>query len=130
MNTFLFAGYPKSGNTLLGESLRFAGGIETTPYDIYQIRSKKLNPSPNPIFNSEICCIKTHDVWRPYSDFHAIYPGKVQKVVVITRNPFDTLLSGINFFRVTYSRNAGCLPPLHMKSLKCLIPDYVLEEIF
>ena len=130
MNTVLFAGYPRSGNTLLGQTLNHAGGIHGAPYDIYQLRRERLTPSPNPIFRSEICSIKTHDSWRPFRDFHSLYFGSVLKVVVITRNPFDTLLSSINFFRILYLQGGNELSPLARYSLTKLIPDFQIKNSF
>lgn len=116
MNTILCAGYPKSGNTLLGQSLVFAGGLESS-FDIYQLKREKLTPEVNPLFSSDACSIKTHDCWRPSRDIHHLYFGKVSKAIVIVRNPFDTLLSGINHFRVVYQQNQNKIGLPHKRAI-------------
>ena len=131
MNTILCAGYPKSGNTLLGQSLNYAGGV-STPFDIYQIRREKIVPRANPLFESTSCCIKTHDLYRPFESLDDLYFGKVSKIVAVNRNPFDVLLSAINYFRFIYRKKGNKLDPrsLAMRSLRALMPDFEVSESF
>ena len=130
MNIILCAGYPKSGNTLLGRSLLYAGGIRDSSFDWYWIKKKGIMPTPNPIFKSKTCCIKIHDKFRPFRNIFVSYPGEIVKVIVIIRNPLDTLLSSINFFRVVYKNSGGRLPFLHRISLRILMPDFRVGEDF
>ena len=131
METALFAGYPKSGNTLIGQTLNLAGEIET-PFDIYDIRRSQITPTPNPLFETTTYCIKTHDSYTPFRNIDNLYFGKVSKIVVFNRNPFDTLLSAINYFRVEFKNNGGKFDPskAHMLSLMALFPDFELKETF
>jgi hypothetical protein len=101
MKTVLIAGYPKSGNTLLGGALRVAGRCESD-FDIYTLKSNKVRPTTNKLFSSDTFVIKTHDRWRPGDVLDERYFAPVEKVIVVIRNPFDTLLSTINFLRVQY----------------------------
>jgi hypothetical protein len=128
MKTALIAGYPKSGNTLLGETLNIAGGVKTS-YEYYTLRDRKTAPSSNPLLGSEICSIKSHEMLRYGDKLHSMYFGPVINVVTIVRNPFETLLSALNFFRVVYD-TYSVLPPLHIRSLKLLLPDYEITSAF
>ena len=130
MNIILCAGYPKSGNTLLGRSLQIAGGIRDSPFDWYWIKKKCIIPTPNPIFKPETCCIKIHDKYRAFRNIYVSYPGKIVKVIVIMRNPLDTLLSSINFFRVVYRNFGGRLPLSYRSSLRILMPNFTMREDF
>ena len=125
------AGYPKAGNTLLGQSLNFAGGISTL-FDIYQIRSKQISPIQNPLFEAPSCCIKTHDLYNPFGNLDSLYFGKVSKIVVFNRNPFDMLLSAINFFRVIFRQQGSKFDPSTpaLRSLKALMPNVEINESF
>ena len=127
INTVLFAGYPKSGNTLIGQAINLAGNVETV-FDYYTLNKNGITPALNPIFKEEVCSIKTHNQWDPKLNIHDLYFGKVLKVIVINRNPFDTLLSGINFFRVTY-KNTG-LNAFQKRSLRKLFPGFKVDDDF
>ncbi len=118
------AGFPKSGNTLLGESLLYAGNIIESPFDIYVIKKNKEKPIANPLFDSEIYTIKTHDHFSRFANLDEIYFGEVKKVIVINRNPFDTLLSAINFFRVEYFNYGNNLQPHHIRAITALMPRF------
>ena len=136
METVLFAGYPKTGNTLVGQSLNYAGGIDQAPYGDIFIRRNQLTPTPNPLFETNTCCIKTHDSYHPFRNIDNLYFGKVSKIVVFNRNPFDLLLSAINYFRVVFERQGGKFDPSkevalqYRRSLMLLIPDFEVKETF
>ena len=130
MNTILFAGYPKTGNTLISQTLTHAGGIFGAAYDIYKIREKGISPCINPLFESDTCCIKTHDLYRPFRNLNDLYFGNVLKVVIINRNPLDMLLSCINYFRLEYKWSGNKMQPLHLQSLKNLMPDFKVKRTF
>lgn len=130
MNIILGTGYPKSGNTLLGESLLLAGGISDQNVDWYLMKKKGIIPTPNPIFKSKTCYLKIHDKFRAVQNIFNPYPGKVVKVVVIIRNPFDTLLSAINSYRITYKNSGSKLPLMHRISLRSLMPNFTIKEDF
>jgi len=127
MNTVLIAGYPKSGNTLIGQSINLAGNVKGV-FDIYSLKKNGKTPSLNPIFKDAVCSIKTHDNWDPKHNIHDLYYGKVLKVIVINRNPFDTLLSGINFFRITYKTHG--LNDFQKRSLHKLFPRFKVDDDF
>lgn len=127
MNTVLFAGYPKSGNTLIAHSINLAGNVKNP--DIYILKQSGKDPSVNPIFKEEVCSIKTHDHWDPNLNIHDLYYGKVLKVIVINRNPFDTLLSGINYFRIIYKIN-GLKNDFQKRSLNKLFPEFKVNDNF
>ena len=125
------AGYPKTGNTLLGQSLNLAGGI-STPYDIYWIRREKIIPSSNPLFETTSCCIKTHESYRPFKNLDNLYFGKVSKIVAFNRNPFDTLLSAINYLRICFTQQDGNFDSgkPYFRSIRALIPDFEIKDSF
>lgn len=130
MNTILFAGYPKSGNTLIGQALTHAGGIFGACFDIYKLRQEGIIPCVNPLFESDTCCIKTHDSYKPFRSLDDMYFGNVTKVLVINRNPFDTLLSSINYFRLEYKWNGDKVKFLNLQALKNLMPDFKVKKTF
>ena len=104
MRTLLIAGYPKSGNTLFGEALHSTGG--SGPFlDYYQFRRNNSKPCSNTLFSDDTYVIKTHERWRPNIDFEEAYFAKVFKIITVIRNPFDTLLSAINFIKVQFKNN-------------------------
>ena len=151
MKTVLFAGYPKSGNTLLGHAFLFAGnevssGLDyvlshSNPaeyFDYYHLLSSNKKPPLNPLFDSPTVCIKTHDLKRYSINLESSYYGGVSHVITIVRNPFETLLSGINFFRVSLKSNSfgqaeaialnQLLPEININS-ETLFDDLQLENL-
>jgi hypothetical protein len=128
MNTALIAGYPKSGNTLIGATCNIAGGV-SSDFDIYGLRANHKSPQKNGLFASDICTIKSHDCRRRLPDFRHAYFGRVINVVTVVRNPFETLLSVLNYFRVLYS-SKGFLSALQRDSLNDLLPGYEVKASF
>ncbi len=138
MKTVLFAGYPKSGNTLIGHSFLYAGK-EADPtwdycdrshkcdsnspskfYDVYQMQRI---PPANPLFGGSRVCVKTHQYNLYSENLTNSYFGGVGEVITIVRNPFDTLLSGLNYFRVQWAEYGG-LPQVSAIALNRLMPEY------
>ena len=133
IQTILVAGYPKSGNTLLGSTFSIAGNIcdpnysAQTLYDIYTIRRiKEYAPLPNPFFSKNQLHIKTHDSLRR-QNLDNKYFGNTNKVIIITRNPFDTFLSSLNFLRVLV-REAGEVNHVVLDTLQKLAPKSQFPE--
>lgn len=137
MKTILFAGYPKCGNTLLGESFIFAGknfnpdwdlgnfdGHMERLYDYYVMQfypPVKVNPLCNGI------CVKTHQRPSRYHNLHNSFYNGVSHIITVTRNPFEVLLSSLNYFRYLWKKN-GTLTNHEIKSLNSLLPDYKINE--
>ena len=131
INTVLVAGYPKSGNTLLGSTFSLAGNICDSGYDvkslfdIYTIRRKQMSdaeyhPRANPFFPGSQVHIKTHESFRRW-DLDNIYFGDTNKVIVISRNPFDTFLSSLNFLRAIVKLSGAITQPVS-ETLRKLSP--------
>ena len=128
MDTALIAGFPKSGNTLLGATSNIAGGVGTH-YDVYHLRSVGQEPEPNKLFHRDICTIKTHDSRRWSSDLRTSYYGTVVSIVTIVRNPFETLLSTLAFLRYLCEAK-GSLSQDEVDCVHSLLPGYVIGSAF
>jgi len=126
LQTLLAAGFPKSGNTLLGGALQRAGQCGSD-FDIYSLRSSKKLPMPNKLFPKDTFVIKTHDRWRPADDLKICYFAPVQKLIVVIRNPFDTVLSSVNFLRFQYAN--GNLKN-YMSTFNMFFPDGTIDDGF
>ena len=134
--TILLAGYPKSGNTLLGESLLLAGKEYCPDWDLgeyktlndlfdsYCLSDNNIKAKLNPLFNS--FCIKTHNKISRYVDLKNSFYGGVSHVITITRNPFEILLSSLNYFR--YLKKNNNFTDVTKKSINLLIPDYKINQ--
>lgn len=130
MQTVLFAGYPKSGNTLIGEVMQIAGGLaqpgwQSPGFDIYDLRRLRVMPSANPALPGNRVCIKTHGNFRRTIDLERSFFGPVTAILPIVRNPFDTLLSALNHLRFSFVRHSGNLPRESLETLKQLLPNYI-----
>lgn len=114
MIVILLATYPKCGNSALSFPLILAGQLADSSYtgyeDLYKARLAHLRDHSLPfkaILGQETTIIKTHKIYKQPSDL--ITPqGKVTKVIRIIRNPFDCLLSVLNFLRIE-ARNSKSL---------------------
>lgn len=135
MKTIAFAGYPKSGNTMLGEAFILAGKEYNPEWDLgeynelndlfdYYCAKKALL---NPLFSDDLCCIKTHNRLSKYYTLHTSFYGGVSRVVTITRNPFEILLSSLNYFRYLWKKNNLSFNNDQLKSLNLLIPNYQIN---
>ena len=148
----LVAGYPKCGNTILGEVFRLAGHLSDNSYStdsLFDINtlarlarelfgSKRDAPlkrgdvslsqlqKPNPFFESGHYCIKTHERYR-YGDIglNGFFEGDITKILTIMRNPFDTLLSALNYMKVEVREsNMDEIPDGIRHTLVNLIPEF------
>ena len=101
----MVAGYPKSGNTWLGQTFQVLGKMTnpefSSAYDIYDIMRDGLPMQMHPAIRSEgerCVVIKTHS-WKPYRGWpHREWISPVA-VIRVTRNPLDVLLSYLNYSR-------------------------------
>lgn len=80
---------------------------------------------PNPFFESGHYSIKTHERYR-YGDvkLNGPFKGDIAKILTIMRNPFDTLLSSLNYLKIEV-RNSGMdeIPDLIRHTFANLIPE-------
>ena len=131
MKVLLCAGYPKSGNTMLAQALDIAASIESEghppqPWDFYQIKKKNLLPISNP-YLFDAAHIKTHERFKNKDVDYGDKSLVTDKVVVIIRNPFDTLLSSLNYLRVIVKEN-NRIPTSVQSTIQKLLPSYVLPS--
>ena len=112
METLLLAAYPKSGSTLLNEvfyecswvldpewcPVEGRPDLNSEVYGIYRLNSMGLRPSPSPFLNGRYQ-VKTHEKYSDKLLKKNKFFAPVYKIIVISRNPFDILLSSINFLR-------------------------------
>jgi hypothetical protein len=131
------AGYPKSGNTLMNDTLSFAGQLTESSWcppryewqnqgDIDRILANPFNP--NPYLRPGQCHIKTH---LKYSEqTYALQSEHINtsSFLVITRNPFDTLLSATNYLRFSAIINKS-LTGKQEATLKHFYPGYTVDDI-
>lgn len=114
MIVILLATYPKCGNSALSFPLILAGQLADSSYtgyeDLHKARVAHLRDHSLPfkaILDQETTIIKTHKIYKQPADL--ITPqGKVTKVIRIIRNPFDCLLSVLNFLRLE-AKNSNSL---------------------
>ena len=134
MNSIVIAGYPKSGNTLLGQVLNIAGNVDTKGEDInfgiYSIRRKGIRPPVNHLFGGSVCTLKSHEMFCGSADWEDFYLGKFLKVITLVRNPFEVLLSSLNYFRVNAADNGGCLKTQQIRNLTRILPGYEIPVKF
>jgi hypothetical protein len=136
-NLIVVAGYPKSGNTLINETLSLAGKLVNTSWhppqyewqnaaDIDKINS--LPFSSNPYLPASQCHIKTHISYSEQS--YGLWNNTIgiSSVIVITRNPFDTLLSTTNYLRYSAIVNKR-LSVNQIATLKRFYPDHSEEDV-
>lgn len=108
------ASYPKSGNTWLQTVVRFAGrsfGFPRADLDVYQIVAQGRRPEAVGGVRSQISdrpttVLKTHDRFVADRDPHAELGMATVGFVYVLRNPFDMLLSYINFTRQQYANRS------------------------
>jgi hypothetical protein len=136
-NLVVLAGFPKSGNTLINETFNYAGKFAspgwTPPKYEYQNQEgiSKLETTSfigNPFLGEQRCHIKTH---LAYSDYHYSSGGQsvaIERIIVIIRNPFDTLLSATNYLRYSASLNKR-LTANQIATLKHFYPNYTETDV-
>lgn len=115
-NIVWITSYPKSGNTWIHSVIRTAGrsyGFPQADMDVYNIMRAGKEPPANPAVadkyaNPDCVVLKTHSPWRRGKQLHGFPDIKLNEVafVHVYRNPFDLLLSYINFTRLEY-KNRG-----------------------
>jgi hypothetical protein len=131
------AGFPKSGNTLINETLNYAGQIVDSawvaPRYEYQNqdeinRLEKDFFAANPFLRKHSCHIKTH---LSYSTKNYNWDGRrafIDSIVVIIRNPFDTLLSATNYLRYSANLNKR-LTANQITTLSHFYPEYSESDV-
>jgi hypothetical protein len=138
VNFIAVAGFPKNGNTLVNESLNQAGYLlrgdweapnyeYQNPQDINRIRNALF--SANPCLGSQYCHLKTHIKYSSGSYDLVDIGIRIDKFLVIIRNPFDTLLSATNYLRYSASKNHRLSEP-QKSTLRHLYPDYSENDVF
>lgn len=131
------AGFPKSGNTLINETLNEAGGLvapnwEPPKYeyhkqeDLDKLRSAGM--SVNPFLGENRCHIKTHLAYTEQNYRPTSGNANIVSVLAIIRNPFDTLLSSTNYLRYSARLNKR-LTPNQIATLKHFYPDYTEDDV-
>jgi hypothetical protein len=131
------AGFPKSGNTLINETLDQAGNLINSDWvpPRYEYQNRKDLESlksgsflANPCLGEHRCHIKTHIM---YSDENYGLENTgipISSIVVIIRNPFDTLLSTTNYLRYSAGKNKR-LTGTQIATLKHFYPDYTESDV-
>ena len=131
------AGFPKSGNTLINETLNYAGKIVDPawmpPKYEYQnqedINRLEINAfAANPFLDSCRCHIKTHLAYSTNNYNWNSRNSAISSIVVIIRNPFDPLLSSTNYLRYSASLNKR-LTANQIATLKHFYPDYSESDV-
>ncbi len=112
MDVIWISSYPKSGNTWLHTLLMWAAaerGYSTFDLDVYNLINKNIKPEPclainRELFSQNTCILKTHSTHDNL--FTKINTTNLSMVgfLHIYRNPFDMLLSYINFTRIEYKK--------------------------
>lgn len=128
-------GFPKSGNTWVGNTFVELGRLIdpsfSCQFDLHICMEKSILLQPNPAFTREgekFICFKSHYP-RGYRN---ILPNAVKslgvshldKIIILTRNPFDVLLSFINYSQFEMARciSKNLQVP---EDLRIFISDYV-----
>jgi hypothetical protein len=112
MITYLLATYPKCGNSALGYPIALASQLADSTYadwaklhDFHRVAMQGKLPFKLSV-NHMTTIIKTHSFYRDASQLETP-KGNAGKVIRIIRNPFDTLLSALNFLRVEVKHGMG-----------------------
>lgn len=103
--------YPKSGNTWLQNIVRSAGanhGFPDGEMDVYTLLDKSIEPSPCYCLNKKLSAsggfvLKTHASFEKVHQKIFNYDLNLVGFLHVYRNPFDMLLSYINYTRIEYS---------------------------
>ena len=131
------AGFPKSGNTLINETLSYAGKLvepswEPPRYewnndaDIARICSNTF--SENPYLGAGRCHLKTHQKYSKENYNWSKAQIRMNCIVIIIRNPFDTLLSATNYLRYSATVNKA-LTANQIATLKHFYPGYTDSDV-
>ena len=136
-NLVVVAGFPKSGNTLINETLSYAGQLVEPSWDPPRNEwnndadIKRINTDPfiaNPYLGPSRCHLKTHQKHSESSYNWANEQIRPSCIVVIIRNPFDTLLSSTNYLRYSAAVNKA-LTANQIATLKHFYPGYTDADI-
>jgi hypothetical protein len=131
------AGFPKSGNTLINETLDQAGKLidsDWVPPKYEYQSSKDLEPlksgsyMANPYLGEHRCHIKTHIMYSDENYELERIGITIDSIAVIIRNPFDTLLSTTNYLRYSAKKNKR-LTGSQISTLKHFYPDYSESDV-
>ena len=129
-------GFPKSGNTWVGNAFLELGRLSNpgfnSSFDIHVCLRKKERLQPNPAMKQgeeEFICFKSHAAKQYNKSFitpriKSIGIGQLDKVIVLTRNPFDVLLSFINYSQFEAASQLKNQSKIS-KELEEFITDYV-----
>lgn len=137
MALIAIAGFPKSGNTLINETLDQAGKLINSdwvppkyeyqnPKDLEHLKSGLF--SANPCMGKHRCHIKTHIIYSDESYGRDNTGITIDSIAVIIRNPFDTLLSTTNYLRYSAEKNKR-LTGSQIATLKHFYPDYSESDV-
>ncbi len=130
MIVIYLATYPKCGNSALAFPLILAGQLADSTYEgwdsLRKARRAHLEDHSLPfkaIRGADSTVIKTHKIYKGSKDL-TTPQGNVGKVIRITRNPFDCLLSALNFLRLeaNKSRSLAMIRP----TVEALFPGHRL----
>lgn len=133
MKAVLVSGYPKSGNSLMLKSLVLAGRSYRSSRDISgligfdihgheQILRGGTKLSPNPVMPDGCIHIKSHYKGLKSTNFNCWHGFQIQSHILITRNPFDVLLSALNWIG-----SLGLEMSQFKETLDLLLPRYNYE---
>lgn len=131
MQVLLCAGYPKSGNTLVAQTLDTAAKITDgnhphQVWDFYDIKKQGIIPKGNPYLNG-LAHIKTHERFKRQEINYGHSEMETAKILVVVRNPLDTLLSSLNYLRIVV-KDAKCIPASVKSTVNKLLPGYKIPE--
>lgn len=136
-NLVAIAGFPKSGNTLINETLNYAGRL-VDPYWIppkYEFQNLEEISSfegdlftANPFLGKNKCHLKTHLAYSEDNYIWHKHNAVISSIVVIIRNPFDTLLSSTNYLRYSAALN-NRLTANQIATLKHFYPNHTEADV-
>tara|TARA_Y100000589_G_C27199029_1_gene648507 strand:+ start:2145 stop:3005 length:861 start_codon:yes stop_codon:yes gene_type:complete len=96
--SIIVAGYPKSGNTMILDALKYAGNSINKNYlggyNLPKLLRTKIIPAPNPLFKEQMTEIKSH---RDYPKLHDVFLDNIKKVILIRRKPIHVFASYLDY---------------------------------
>lgn len=102
------------------------GGHPKQEWDFYAIKRSAIIPKCNPYLPSA-AHIKTHERHKKTLTDYGNQSIKTRKVVVVTRNPFDTLLSSLNYQRIAAKEQGRVTDSIRL-TIASLCPSYKIPE--
>lgn len=125
--SIIIAGFPKSGNTMILDALKYAGNSinkkYTGGYNLPKLLRTKKIPVPNPLFEEKISEIKSH---RDYFKLHDLLLDNMKKIILIRRRPIHVFASYLDYnirkANIAKERNENYLNYIrhHLKTLWAL----------